>query len=39
MFTSPICVSVNIHHAQVTEALLGVLGIRDNWLKNYRDKG
>ena len=23
----------------VDEALLGVLGIRDNWLNNYRDKG
>ena len=23
----------------IIEALLGVLGIRDNWLNNYRDKG
>jgi len=23
----------------ITEALLGVLGIRDNWQNNFRDKG
>ena len=28
-----------MHLSMISEALLGVIGIRDIWVKNYRDTG